>query len=68
VKSTPPSLPTDRAFVVQLSAETKVEHGEFSGRVEHVVSFQATHFHSLAELVAFLTKTILSLAIDEEAT
>jgi hypothetical protein len=32
-----PSLPANRAFVVQLHAEAHVEHGEFRGRVEHLV-------------------------------
>jgi hypothetical protein len=69
VKSKPlPSLPANRAFVVQVHAEAKVEHGECRGRVEHVVSMRATHFHSFEELAAFLTKTILSLAVDEEET
>jgi hypothetical protein len=63
-----PSLPANRAFVVQLHAEAKVEEGEFRGRVEHIVSYQATHFDSLEELAAFLTKITLSLAVDEEET
>jgi hypothetical protein len=53
---------------VQIHAEAEVEHGEFRGRVEHVASFRATHFHSLDELATFLTKTILSLEVDEEET
>ena len=62
-----PSLPTNRAFVVQLYAEAKMEHGEFSGRVEHIVSMRATHFYSQEELVAFLIQTVLSLEVEEEA-
>jgi len=60
-----PSLPTNRAFVVQLHAEAKLEHGEFKGRVEHVVSMRATHFHSLEELTAFIAKTVTTLPEDE---
>jgi hypothetical protein len=50
-----PALPARRAFVVQLHAEAQVEHGHFKGRVEHLVSGEATHFDSLEELVAFIT-------------
>lgn len=45
-----PSLPAGRAFAVQLHADARVEQGQFYGRVEHIVSYQATHFTSLEEL------------------
>ena len=60
-----PSLPTKRVFAVQLHAEAKVEHGEFRGRVEHIVSMQATHFHSLEELVAFMVQVVTTLQEDD---
>jgi hypothetical protein len=47
-----------RAFVVQFRAETEVARGRLAGRVEHVVSGQATHFASLAELLAFLARML----------
>jgi hypothetical protein len=53
-----PSLPARRAFVVQVHADAKVEQGQWQGRVEHVVSFQATHFQSLEELLAFMVKVL----------
>jgi hypothetical protein len=30
----------------------------YDGRVEHVVSGQVAHFHSLAELLAFMTRVL----------
>ncbi|MBI3797839.1 MAG: hypothetical protein HY268_12835 [Deltaproteobacteria bacterium] len=60
-----PSLPTKRAFVVQLHAEAQVEQGEFRGRVEHVVSMRATHFHSLEELTAFMVQVVTTLPEDD---
>jgi len=66
MKSTPPSLPTNRAFVVQLRAEAKVEDGEFCGRVEHLVSMRATRFQSLEELATFLRETVLGLEVEED--
>ncbi len=48
------SLPTERAFVVQLSAATDVDHRQLSGRVEHVVTGHSTHFGSLEQLLDFL--------------
>jgi hypothetical protein len=53
-----PSLPVKHAFVVQVHADAQVEHGHFKGRVEHIVSHQATHFESLEELLAFITQIV----------
>jgi hypothetical protein len=53
-----PALPVERAFVVQFRAEAALEPGGPLGRVEHVVSGQATHFHTLEELLAFLTQQL----------
>ena len=53
-----PSLPIKRAFVVQIRARARIEQGEFKGRVEHLVSHQATHFKSLEEFVAFVTRML----------
>lgn len=61
-------MPANRAFVVQLHAEAQVEQGEFRGRVEHIVSMQATHFHSLEELAAFVAKVVTSLQEDDVDT
>ena len=60
-----PSLPTNRAFVVQLHAEAKVKQGEFKGRVEHIVSMRATHFDSLEELVTFIVQAVTTLPEDD---
>jgi hypothetical protein len=48
------SLTPHRAFVVQFSAESAIEGGRMAGRVEHVVTRQATTFHSLEALLAFV--------------
>jgi hypothetical protein len=56
-----PSLPTNRAFVVQFRAETEAERGRWVGRVEHVVSGQATHFASLEELLAFIARVLTAV-------
>jgi hypothetical protein len=47
-------LSVTRAFVVQLRADMAVEQGALAGRVEHVVSGQATDFESLETLLAFM--------------
>ena len=54
----PSALSPHRAFVVQFRAEINVERGPWIGRVEHVVSGQATHFASLEELVAFIARVL----------
>jgi hypothetical protein len=58
-----PSLPTNRAFVVQFRAETELERGRVVGRVEHVVSGQATHFASLEELLAFMGRVLTTVRV-----
>ena len=54
----PPPLPTNRAFVVQLRAQPPGAPLSWDGRVEHVVSGQMTHFHSLEELLAFIRRVL----------
>jgi hypothetical protein len=46
------------AFVVQFQADTAVEQGHLVGRVEHVVSGQATAFQSLETLLAFIAQVL----------
>jgi hypothetical protein len=52
--------------VVQLRWDADVDHGDFRGHVEHLVSFQATHFESVEELIAFITRIVAALPGDEE--
>jgi len=46
------------AFVVQFQSDTVVEQGHLTGRVEHVVSGQATAFQSLETLLAFIAQVL----------
>src|SRR5215475_3994250 len=57
----PSALSPHRAFVVQFRAETDVKQGRYTGRVEHVVSGQATRFTSLAELLAFMAQVLAAI-------
>jgi len=57
----PSALSPYRAFVVQFRAETDVEQGRYTGRVEHVVSGQATRFTSLEELLAFIARVLAAI-------
>jgi hypothetical protein len=50
-----------RAFVVQFRTETNMARGRGSGRVEHVVSGQATHFASVEELLAFIGRVLATV-------
>ena len=54
----PAPLSVTRAFVVQFRAETVVEQGYLTGRVEHVVSGQATDFQSIETLLAFMARVL----------
>jgi len=53
-----PSLPANRAFVVQIHADAKVAQGHWQGRVEHIMSYRATHFQSLEELLTFIVQVL----------
>ena len=61
-----PLLPSNRAFVVQLRWDAAVEHRDFRGRIEHINSYQATHFESVEELTAFITRVVAALPVDDE--
>jgi hypothetical protein len=55
-QTTPPGpFPIQHAFVVQFAAETTLDVTGITGRVEHLVSGQATRFRSLEALFAFMT-------------
>jgi len=51
-------LSIHRAFVIHLQAEIDLGQGLVAGRIEHVVSGQVSRFHSLDELLAFMTKIL----------
>ena len=50
-----------RVFVVQFRRGTNVARGCVTGRVEHVVSGQATHFASVDELLAFIGQVLTTV-------
>jgi len=52
-------LPPERAFVVHFYADTTLDSAHMAGRAEHVLSGQAEHFHSLATLLAFMTRVLV---------
>jgi hypothetical protein len=51
-------LSVHRTFVVQFRSDTAVERGYLAGRVEHVVSGQATDFQSLETPLAFVAQVL----------
>jgi hypothetical protein len=58
-----PPLSPKQAFVVQFHADTELGAGPVSGRVEHVVSGQATAFLSLEVLLAFMDRVLREVRI-----
>jgi len=60
-------LPSERAFLVQLSAQTSRDLESLGGRVEHVSSGRATRFGSQAELWAFVAGVLAAAAPGDEA-
>ena len=57
----PAPLSVHRAFVVHFRVNSDVAQGRMAGRVEHVISGQATHFASLAELLAFIAQVLATV-------
>jgi hypothetical protein len=53
-----PTLPSNRAFVVQFRAEATDTQSPYAGRVEHVVSGQTAQFSSSEELWAFMVAVL----------
>jgi hypothetical protein len=66
----PPDAPLSPhwAFVVQLREGTALTPQGVQGRVEHIVSGQATRFASLAELWAFMQQVLTPRGTDPTAT
>ncbi len=55
-------LLSSRAFVVQFRANATIGQSPCPGRVEHVVSGQATVFQSVEEMLAFMARILTTLA------
>jgi len=58
--------PTRHAFVVQFAAHTALDAKDLAGRVEHVVSGQATQFHSLQALFEFVVEVLQAVHASED--
>jgi len=54
----PPSLPTNKAFVVQFRAQPAGTPLAWEGRVEHLTLGQVLRFHAPEELLAFLARVL----------
>lgn len=59
-----PALPSDRAFVVQLTADSDPARGVYLGRVEHVRTGRCARFGSAGELQRFLAEVVSALERD----
>jgi hypothetical protein len=57
----PPTLPTNHAFLVQFRAQSPETPMAWEGRIEHVVSGQVSHFHALEELLTFMERVLASV-------
>ena len=60
-------FPAHQAFVVQLREGTALTPQGLQGRVEHITSGQATDFHSLAALLAFMQAVLTPPAVPPAA-
>jgi hypothetical protein len=52
------SLPTERAFVVQLRTDADFASGTVTGRIEHVSSGAAALFDSVEQLIAWMRAAV----------
>ena len=56
-----PTLPSNRAFVVQFGTQSSGAPPSWAGRVEHLVSHQVARFQSLDELLAFMSRVLMEV-------
>ena len=63
----PRPLPADQAFVVQIRAQPDGEPLRCEGRVEHLISGQASRFASEDELWTFITGMLTELNESSES-
>lgn len=54
------------AFVIQFRPESDIEAGRFEGRIEHIISYKATRFHSLDELLGFIASVLVEANSTEQ--
>jgi hypothetical protein len=59
---TEPALPTNCAFVVQFRPQPDATRLRCEGRIEHLVSGQATHFSSWEHLQTFIEQVLSSIS------
>jgi hypothetical protein len=52
------ALSPEHAFVVQFSPATQLDAGPVEGRVEHLISRQATRFQSVEALLTFINRVL----------
>jgi hypothetical protein len=62
-----PSLPANRAFVVQFRAQSTDASSTYEGRIEHLLSGQVARFHSLEELLAFMVRVLSDVQAQTDA-
>ena len=63
----PPSLPSNRVFVVQFRRQPAGALSRYDGRIEHLVSGQVARFRSLEELLAFMRRVLTEVEHQAEA-
>ena len=51
-----PSLPANRAFVIQFRAQPQDKPLSWEGRIEHMVSGEATRFQSQDDMYRFIAR------------
>lgn len=47
--------------MIQLREDTDIPAGRLEGKVEHIASYRAARFHSVEDLLAFLTRVLAEL-------
>jgi hypothetical protein len=61
-------FPMQHAFVVQFAAHTVWDAERLEGRIEHVVSGQATRFQSLEALFVFVVQVLEACGSPQQGT
>jgi hypothetical protein len=49
------------AFVIQFREDTDIPAGRLEGKIEHIASYRAVRFHSVEELLPFISSVLAEL-------
>ncbi|HSL22558.1 MAG TPA: hypothetical protein VK886_13570 [Vicinamibacterales bacterium] len=53
--------------MIHVRESDDIEAGRLEGKVEHIASYRAARFHSVAELLAFIARVLAEIRVRDRA-